>query len=142
MSDTAMTKFEQVLTKNKYRVTSARKSTFALLVNSEPQSIREMLIKSNGAIDRVSMYRNIELFEKLGIVRRIYIGWKFKLELSDTFASHHHHLSCLECGKIIDIHDEAHIDEFIKEVADRLGFKVRSHQFEIDGYCKDCKNEE
>ena len=130
--------FRQTLTENDYRVTQAREATFALLMHAEPQSIREILAKANGTIDRVSIYRNLELFEKLGIIHRIQIGWKYKLELSDMFVAHHHHLQCLGCGKIIDIKDEQHIDAFIHEVAGRFGFTPRRHQFEIDGYCADC----
>jgi Fur family ferric uptake transcriptional regulator len=130
--------FRQILSNNGYRLTDAREATFKLLISSEPQSIREILANAKGAVDRVSVYRNIELFEKLGIVHRIYVGWKYKLELSDEFIAHHHHLSCLSCGKVIDIEDEKHIDEFIQEVAKKFGFKPRRHQFEIDGYCKDC----
>jgi Fur family ferric uptake transcriptional regulator len=130
--------FRQILSNNGYRLTDAREATFKLLISSEPQSIREILANAKGSVDRVSVYRNIELFEKLGIVHRIYVGWKYKLELSDEFIAHHHHLSCLSCGKVIDIEDEKHIDEFIQEVAKKFGFKPRRHQFEIDGYCKDC----
>lgn len=129
---------QKLLTDNGYRVTQARQKTFELLVSPEPQSMRQILAKAHGSIDRVSVYRSVELFEKLGIVHRIYVGWKYKLELSDDFVSHHHHLSCLSCGKIIDIEDEKHIDEFIASVAKKFDFTPRRHQFEIDGYCASC----
>jgi Fur family transcriptional regulator, ferric uptake regulator len=129
----------QRLAEHGYHCTRAREATFNLLISPEPQSMRELLAKAKGLIDRVSVYRNIEVFEKIGIVHRIYIGWKYKLELSDEFTGHHHHLSCLKCGKVIDIEDEKHIDAFIQEVANKCGFEPRRHQFEIDGYCKDCR---
>lgn len=130
--------FKKILRSNGYRFTDAREATFALLINPEPQSISQILAKAKGKVDRVSVYRNIEVFEKLGIVHRIYVGWKYKIELSDEFIAHHHHLSCLNCGKVIDIQDEQHIDTFIQEVASRSGFTPRRHSFEIDGYCADC----
>lgn len=138
MSSSDITIFRQILSDNGYRITKTREDTFKLLISSDPQSLKELLLKANGSIDRVSVYRSIGLFEKLGIVYRIYIGWKYKLELSDLFMTHHHHLSCLSCGRIIDIGDEKHIDEFINKIAAKEGFKPRSHQFEIDGYCKEC----
>lgn len=138
MSLEDITQFKQTLTDNNYHVTKAREVTFKLLISPEPQSISEILAKAKGIVDRVSVYRNIEIFEKIGIVHRIYVGWKYKLELSDQFIAHHHHLSCLKCGKIIDIQDEKHIDDFIKEVAYKFRFQPRRHQFEVDGYCKDC----
>lgn len=139
MSTEDLNQFRTILIDNNYRVTKSRQDVFALLMSPEPQSVRELLEKSGGTIDRVSLYRNLELFEKLGIVHRIYIGWKYKLELSDQFVSHHHHLSCLKCGRVVDIQDEKHIDEFIHEVAAKFNFTPRRHQFEIDGYCKNCR---
>lgn len=139
MSSDDLKNLKDILSRNGYRMTAAREATFKLLVHPEPQSIHEILLKTNGAVDRVSVYRNIELFEKLGIVHRIYMGWKYKLELSDEFIAHHHHLSCLKCGTVIDIEDEKHIDEFINRIAGRSGFLPRRHQFEVDGYCQDCR---
>ena len=139
MSDADVHTFRTLLRAHGYRVTDSREATFKLLVHPEPQSMREIIKRGDGSVDRVSVYRNIELFEKLGIVNRIYIGWKYKLELSDDFVRPHHHLTCLGCGNIIDIKDEAHIDEFIAELATRFDFQPRRHQFEIDGYCKNCR---
>ena len=128
----------KTLKDNGYRVTRARELSFKLLINPTPQTISQLIDKANGLVDRVSIYRNIEIFEEIGIVKRIYIGWKYKLELSDRFISHHHHLSCLGCGQIIDIEDEKHIDLFINEVTSRFGFSPARHQFEIEGYCRNC----
>lgn len=131
--------FKEILASNNSHFTRARAATFELLFSPEPQSIKEILAKAKGRADRVSVYRNIDLFEKLGIVHRVYVGWKYKLELSDQFIAHHHHLSCRGCGKVIDIEDEQHIEEFIQEVSGKFGFKPLRHQFEIEGYCKECK---
>lgn len=130
--------FRQTLANNNYQVTRAREATFKLLISPQPQTMHDVLSKAQGTVDRVSVYRNIDVFEKIGLVHRVYIGWKYKLELSDEFTGHHHHLSCLKCGKVIDIEDEKHIDEFIDEVAKKAGFQPHRHQFEIDGYCRDC----
>lgn len=131
-------RFRKVLAENGYQITRAREATFRLLISPEPQSMNEILEKAKGLVDRVSVYRNIDVFEKIGLVHRVYIGWKYKLELSDEFVGHHHHLSCLKCGKVIDIEDEKHIDEFIHEIAHKFHFQPRRHQFEIDGYCEEC----
>lgn len=133
------TLLKQALNEHGYQYTKAREATFQLLLSPEPQSMNEILHKAKGLVDRVSVYRNIDVFEKIGLVHRIYIGWKYKLELSDEFTGHHHHLSCLKCGKVFDIKDEQHIDEFISEIAATHNFVPRRHQFEIDGYCRSCQ---
>lgn len=133
-------RFRQVLVKNGQSATKARLYIFSLLISGEPQSMKHLIDKAAGKVDRVSVYRNIELFERLGIVKKVYIGWKYKVELSDMFTDHHHHLLCLGCGTVIDIEDEKHIESFIHSVAREQNFTVRSHQFEIEGYCSSCAN--
>lgn len=138
MSTDKIHRFKQVLSDNKQSLTRARLRTFELLLGSEPQSMNQLILRAAGQVDRVSIYRNIELFESLGIVRKVHIGWKYKVELSDIFTDHHHHLVCLRCNKVIDIEDEQHIESFIYEVAKMHEFTVRGHQFEIEGFCNQC----
>lgn len=138
MSEENLSLFRQILTSKHYHVTASRQLIFELLNSDAPQSIRDILIKARGEVDRVSLYRTVELFTQLGIAHRVYIGWKYTIELSDKFIDHHHHLSCLGCGKIIDIQDEAHIDLFIGGVAKKYDFNPLRHRFEIEGYCASC----
>lgn len=139
MSQNETVLLQNVLANHGYSMTKARQVVFDLLNTSEPQSMAELIAKAIGKLDRASIYRNIALFEELGIVHRIYIGWKYKLELSDDFLAHHHHLSCLKCGKVIDIHDDALVDEFIKKVTEQFGFLPKRHQLEVDGVCAACR---
>lgn len=138
MSTDDMLHLKKILTDNGYQFTKARQNTFKALINPTPQSMNDLILKSKGMVDRVSLYRNIEIFEKIGIVHRIYIGWKYKLELSDEFLGHHHHLNCLKCGNIIEIEDEKHMDEYINSLAKKYSFVPKSHQFEISGFCLNC----
>ncbi|MEO5627448.1 MAG: transcriptional repressor [Candidatus Saccharimonadales bacterium] len=138
MSSVEISKLRKVLSDNGYSLTKARTETFKLLLNPDPQSMNELLTKAAGKLDRVSVYRNIDVFEKICIVQRIYIGWKYKLELSDQFIGHHHHFSCLNCGRTIDIEDNVVIEDFVSSLSAKFKFTARRHQFEIDGYCKDC----
>ena len=105
--------FRQILTSNGCRLTEARRAVFDILNNSEPLYISEIIARAKGRVDRVSVYRNIALFEELGIANRINIGWKYKIELSDHFIGHHHHMSCLNCGVVIEIKDDSRVEEFI-----------------------------
>ena len=75
------------------------------------------LIKRTKGVDRASVYRAVRLFEQLGIVQRLNTGWKYKIELTDKFAEHHHHLTCLQCGKTIAM-GESELEEMISKLAD------------------------
>jgi Fur family ferric uptake transcriptional regulator len=88
-------------------------------------------------IDRASVYRTIGLFEGLGLVQRLNTGWKYKIELSDTFTEHHHHLTCTNCGKTVAM-NEQELERFIEQLAREHGFKPSGHQIEIQGVCGGC----
>lgn len=121
-----------------YSLTKPRLAVFKSLENSEPLTMHE-LIERTPAIDRATVYRVIELFQELGIVKRLQIGWKYKLELSDAFNPHHHHLSCTNCGKTIVIHEDKTIEQLIHQLASSNNFKLTDHQLEIQGLCQNCQ---
>jgi len=89
-------------------------------------------------VDRASVYRAINLFERLGVVQRLHTGWKYKLELSDRFAEHHHHLTCTTCGRSIAM-NEADLERVIRRVAAGHGFAPAAHQIEVQGTCAECR---
>lgn len=130
----------KILLKNKgYSLTGSRKLVLGLLLESEPQSLGQLVAKSQGKIDRASVYRTIALFEQLGIVHRINTGWKYKFELSDTFIGHHHHMHCSQCGKIVNLPANTMLETMIHATAAKSGFAPRAHQLEVYGLCPSCQ---
>jgi len=122
-------------------LTAPRQLVFELLLDEEPMSLKALLQKVNGRVDRVSVYRAIALFEKIGIIQRIYIGWKYKLELSDTFSHHHHHMTCLKCGTLIPLHEDNELEAYVQSVATKHGMIATRHQIEIQGICQSCQKQ-
>jgi len=138
MNKEATALLHKILKDNAYSVTKARSLVFELLWDQEPQSMHDLEERANKQIDRVSIYRTISLFEKLGLVQRVTIGWKYKLELTDVFTEHHHHISCLRCGKVMSIKEDSTIENMIDVFAKKYKFTAERHQFEIQGYCESC----
>lgn len=130
--------FEKHLKNAGYSLTSARKKVFGGLESHEPQTVNELVKRLVGQVDRASVYRTIALFEKLGVVQRLQMGWKYKLELSDLFNYHHHHITCSSCGKIVPLREDVLLESAIDSVAQEYGFTTVRHQLEIQGICKDC----
>lgn len=130
---------ESTLKKSGFSITKARRAVFDALESQEPQTIQSIATALSGSVNRASVYRTIALFEKLGIVQRLQLGWKYKLELSDAFHHHHHHFSCTTCGQIFTIKESPRLERQIDTLVLRLGFKPTSHQLEIQGMCKSCR---
>lgn len=121
-----------------YSMTKTRRQVFSALADSDALSMDQLARKLQHKMDRSSIYRTIELFEKLGIVNRLQIGWKYKLELSEAFAGHHHHATCLNCNKVIAFEENPELENDIHDLAENLGFKLTSHTLELRGLCPEC----
>jgi len=128
----------KILTANHQKVTKARLAVFHLLRDSEPQAVVSLIAGCKGEVDRVSVYRVLDLYEKLGIVKRINIGWKYKVELSDVFLDHHHHASCLDCGKVMAVVEDGELEALIEKLGTKSGLSDVSHVLELHGYCREC----
>lgn len=129
----------KVLKEHGQSLTTARRTICEALWDHEPQTMRQLIDRTQGKVNRASLYRTIELFEKLGLVNRIYIGWKYKIELSDTLTHHHHHVSCVQCGKVTAIREEQAVEKLIHALAQKYGVTPQQHQLEIQGVCTDCQ---
>lgn len=132
----------KILEDGGYKITKGRLYVFNLLrTHHEPQTMAHLVASSAGSVDRVSVYRIVELYEKLGIVNRIAIGWKYKLELSDIFLDHHHHISCIGCGRMVAIKEESRLEGLVNELSEVAGFVLTSHQIELQGLCSHCQED-
>jgi Fur family ferric uptake transcriptional regulator len=125
------------LKSSKQSITGPRQRVFDALQGKEPQLMAEV-VSACSNIDRASVYRTIDLYEKLGIVQRLQIGWKYKLELSDSFHEHHHHLTCSRCGQVTPFEENVAIENKLEELAKKEKFTMTGHQLEIQGICQKC----
>lgn len=128
--------FRSMLKTAGYSLTGARTAVFEALVGQEPLSMHE-LVEKVPQVDRASVYRAVELFEQLHIVQRLNTGWKYKLELTDKFSAHHHHMTCTNCGSTVAL-KEVELERFIDVLAKTHGFRPTAHQIEIQGVCAKC----
>lgn len=132
-------KLAETLKNAGYSLTRPRRAVFVALQSGRPHTMRELADGLKNMVDRASVYRTVALFEQLGIVVRLQQGWKYKIELSDQFAPHHHHLTCLGCGRIISFDEPAGFDELMAALSLQHGFTPESHTLEINGYCQQCR---
>lgn len=130
---------EQALKRHRVSFTKPRKHIYEVLSHSEPLTMQE-LIASLPSVDKTTIYRTVTLFETIGIVQRLQIGWKYKLELSNEYQDHHHHITCSQCGQTVALPEDTVIEERLLSLAKQQGFTPQDHQLEVRGLCPECKN--
>jgi Fur family ferric uptake transcriptional regulator len=129
---------QKTLKERGFSLTAVRKTTFEALQDSEPLTMQELVSRCQD-FDRASIYRTVMLFEQLGIVQRLQIGWKYKLELTDSFIHHHHHLTCIHCGVVTPLPEDATLEKRLQVLSTLQGFVPHDHQLEIRGLCRNCR---
>ncbi len=129
---------EVIFAREQLRLTTPRKVVFQVLQQSETPQSAVVIAKQCKTVDRTSVYRTLELFAQLGIVQTVPLGWKQRYELTGPFKSHHHHMSCTKCGRLIDLHSQK-FERLVTAVAAEHGFTAKDHTFEIRGLCSSCQ---
>lgn len=119
-----------------FSATKTRVAILQVLLKTQPASIQD-IITALPDVDRATVYRTIDLFIDLNIAKKVHTGFKYRIELSDSFQEHHHHLTCLRCGAVIDVRTPE-IEFAIDQTAQNNGFRAIRHDLEILGYCANC----
>ena len=126
------------------RYTSGRRAIVDLLVSAgHPVSIGDIAERLPG-LPRSSAYRHLTDLHAAGLVRRVTASDEFtRFELAEDLTEHHHHLLCMNCGKVIDVtlpaSFEQQASEAIGQLAEAEGFQAHSHQLDVIGLCAACR---
>jgi Fur family ferric uptake transcriptional regulator len=121
------------------KITTPRKEILKVL-SSNPfsaQEVRDLLREKGISIDLVTVYRTLELFTNLELVRRATFEDKIARYELHPGEDHHHHLVCIKCGVVEDV--VINENKFVKEIEKQSEFKVERHALEFFGFCKRCQ---
>ena len=89
-------------------------------------------------LGRVSVYRALDLFSRLNLVRQVHSegdcqGYARAQEVGG------HYLICQSCGTVQEIPCPG-LDQLLSALAHRSGFKVREHLLQLEGLCSSCRS--
>jgi Fe2+ or Zn2+ uptake regulation protein len=82
-----------------------------------------------------TVYATLELFEELGLVRRVQTGGGTMV--FDPRIEPHHHLTCRRCGAVEDVEAPVELDKVLRR-ARRAGFDAEHAEVVVSGLCRDC----
>lgn len=131
-----------VLRDKGHKITPQRRAVINALLNCGPFStalqLLEYVKKEQPDVSLDTVYRNLSLFQQLGIVNEIQMinqdGNRFEISRD----GHHHHIICLKCGKI-ECLQKCPVSKEAIETIEKNGFAVVSHSLEFYGYCCGCQ---
>ena len=101
------------------------------------EDVYKILLDKGEEIGLATVYRVLNQFDDAGIVSRHHFeGGKSVFELSGI--THHDHLVCLKCGKVVEFEDEL-IETRQVEIASTNGIKLTNHSLYLYGECEDAQ---
>jgi Fur family transcriptional regulator, ferric uptake regulator len=85
-----------------------------------------------------TVYRNLEMLSSRGMIKKLSVptGQKrFDAEMYD-----HHHVRCLECGRVDDLPTQAdeNLETLVARVGDTSGYRDMGISVDFYGLCPDC----
>ena len=99
--------------------------------------IFDRAIKMQPQMALTTIYRNLDMLYENDIISRTRINEKeYCYELKKE--KHTHYLVCKNCKKKVDLPD-CPLKELEKNISSSTGFKITSHNLELEGYCDKCK---
>jgi Fur family ferric uptake transcriptional regulator len=132
------------------RWTATREAILDLLSHTSrhlsAKDIYAALYQKFPTIGLTTVYRTLDLLHRSGLINKLILGdgqarYEFKMGKK---VSHHHHLVCMGCDKIIDYSEfEKEEMELVKKtealLSKKFHFLITDHNIEFLGYCRACQ---
>ena len=124
------------------KITGPRAAILEILRHHpHPLTNREIFLQlPKGQCDLATIYRAMQMLEKLGMVKRFDFGdgaARFEL-VGEGDDGHHHHLVCTRCDAVVEI-EECFSEEIERRIASENGFQAVTHRLEFFGICPGCQ---
>ncbi|PSN13253.1 transcriptional repressor [filamentous cyanobacterium CCP5] len=103
------------------------------------EDLRDLLLQEGDSISLSTIYRNLKLMSRMGILRELELaeGQK-RYEINQPAPHHHHHLICVRCNKTIEFKNDSVLKAGAK-TAEKSGYHLLDCQLLIHAICPACQ---
>lgn len=120
-------------------VTTARLAVLQALHASpghqSAEEIRAAVVSRYPAVNQVTVYRTLEMFEAHSVAARVTLN--DKLTRWEHIAPVHHHILCRACGAVQDV-DHAPFERLAADLEKTYGVRVEVRHLALPGLCSHC----
>ncbi|HLV34631.1 MAG TPA: Fur family transcriptional regulator [Spirillospora sp.] len=124
-----------------YKLTNARLTILDVLeTHGGHMTSAEVLEKVEARapeVGRASVFRALDLFTRLSIIRPTYINDSSTPTYVLMPGGHHHHIICTNCDRVIEFED-CHLEKLERELERQFRVRLTGHLLEFYGLCATC----
>lgn len=138
----ALTRFAGFLSDRGLRLTGQRRVIADFFFRSEghhsAEEISRRVRDETPGIGPATVYRTMKLLREAGLATGMSAGDGLARYESPLRRSHHDHLVCRRCGRIVEFENDQ-IEDLQRRVAEQHGYTVTDHRLELFGICGACR---
>ncbi|MFQ6611990.1 MAG: Fur family transcriptional regulator [Fidelibacterota bacterium] len=136
--------FRAILQKEGLKYTKQRQAVWdeicSTTTHRDAEDIYLTIVKRGLRVSRATVYRTIDVLVKNKMVRKLELGegrarYEHRLDVS-----HHDHLVCRKCGKIVEFVDDR-IESLQEVIVRQHGFELDYHSHQLFGVCSSCREQ-
>ncbi len=102
------------------------------------KEIADLLDEQGRAVGLASVYRALDLLDRLRLVQRFDVGEGIaRYEPAHPGGEHHHHLVCQSCGTVSAFEDQG-LERAIEKLSRRVDYSIDAHDVTLRGECPAC----
>ena len=134
---------QRELERGGYRLSAPRSAVVETLADLgcsvTAKEIADRLHDRGQDIGVASIYRTLELLDKLRLTRRVDAAEGVaRYEPLDPSGEHHHHIVCDRCGEVAAFED-SELELAIERLAGRVDYSIDAHDVTLRGECPACR---
>jgi Fur family transcriptional regulator, ferric uptake regulator len=135
-------KIAGILREHGYKLTPQRHALLKTIASQHdhlsPEAIYELTRAEHPGIGLVTVYRTLELLDRLDLVCRVHSADGCHDYMMRGPTEHHHHLVCSDCGQTIDFMD-CDLADLEQKISAKTGYEISGHLLELYGRCGLCR---
>ncbi|MGA0262520.1 MAG: Fur family transcriptional regulator [Ilumatobacteraceae bacterium] len=125
------------------RYSPGRRRLVDVLANASHPLVTTEITSATDELPQSSVYRNLSILEEAGVVVKVLTtGERAAFELAEDLKGHHHHLVCVDCGRVIDVDLPDQVENLLSDGMSSLvaarGFTLIGHRLDLMGRCDQC----
>ncbi|MCL4424185.1 MAG: transcriptional repressor [Firmicutes bacterium] len=127
-----------------YKLTPQRQVILRIMLEHGHQhlsaeEVYNIVKREASEIGLATVYRTLELLAELEVLQKLnFDDGRSRYELNDREVHHHHHLVCIQCGRVMEFAEDL-LEELEKKVWNESKFLVLDHQVKFIGLCQECQ---
>jgi len=134
----------QILSSSSQRVTAQRTLLLELFRHSgehiDADELYHRARKKNPRISLSTVYRNLQIFKKLGLIDEHHFDEEHH-HYEVKSGAEHQHLLCINCGKVVEF-DYPVSKKFRENIGKKYDFDIRGVEIHVTGLCSNCRKNE